>query len=142
MSQRENILQSLFQLLQMVSGPKVLRNESLPEKVPASGLLILRDGDPGEPEVLLSPVSYYWQHRAQLEVIVQKGDSAERDSALDTLLQSVGAALAGNRTLGGLCDYMTAIAPDFNGLAIEGAAQIKGAVVSIELLYTTADPLG
>jgi hypothetical protein len=33
-----------------------LRGEVLPERVPAEGLLILRDGEPGEPEVTLSPL--------------------------------------------------------------------------------------
>jgi hypothetical protein len=32
-------------------GAKVLRNAILPEKVPAAGVLILGDGDPGPPEV-------------------------------------------------------------------------------------------
>ncbi len=39
-----------------------LRGEVLPERVPANGLLILRDGGPGEPEVTLSPLAC--QHRA------------------------------------------------------------------------------
>jgi hypothetical protein len=142
MTTRETILQALFTLLQTIEGAKVLRNEVLPEKIPSGGLLILRDGDPGEPEVLLSPLSYYWQHRAQLEVVVQKGDAPDRDAALDDLLQAVAAAVASDRTLGGLCDRVTAFAPDTSTLAIEGGASIKGAVVSIELIYTTADSIG
>lgn len=141
MTTRETILQALFALLQTVDDAKALRNDVLPEKIPSSGLLILRDGDPGEPEVLLSPLSYYWQHRAQLEVLVQKGTADERDAALDDLLQVVGAAIASDRTLGGLCDRVTAFAPDISNLPIEGSAQIKGAVVPVELIYTTTDPL-
>lgn len=141
MTSRETILQALFTLLQTVNAGKVLRNEALPEKIPSGGLLILRDGDPGEPEVLLSPLSYYWQHRAQLEVVVQKGDADDRDAALDDLLQAVAAAIGGNRTLGGLCDRVTAFAPDTSTVSIEGTAQIKGAVVPVELIYTTSDPL-
>ena len=38
------------------------RGDVLPERVPASGLLILRDGEPGEPEVTLSPLRYHSQH--------------------------------------------------------------------------------
>ena len=71
MTTRETVLQTLFETLQTISGPRVLRNEALPEKVPAGGLLILRDGDTGEPETILSPLSYYWQHLASLEVFVQ-----------------------------------------------------------------------
>jgi hypothetical protein len=35
-----------------------LHGEVLPERVPAEGLLILRDGEPGEPEVTLSPPAH------------------------------------------------------------------------------------
>lgn len=65
--------------LQTISGPRFYGNEALPEKVPAGGLLILRDGDPGEPETILSPLSYYWQHLASLEVFVRgRSDAARR----------------------------------------------------------------
>ncbi|MFH1158921.1 MAG: acyl-CoA transferase [Pseudomonadota bacterium] len=141
MTTRETILQALFILLQTVNAAKVLRNEVLPEKIPAGGLLILRDGDPGEPEVLLSPLSYYWQHRAQLEVVVQKGGAPDRDTALDDLLQAVAAAIASDRTLGGLCDRVTAFAPDTSTFAIKGGMSVKGVVVPIELIFTTSDPL-
>ena len=43
---RETILQALHAALQAQPAP-VLRGEVLPERAPATGLLILRDGDPG-----------------------------------------------------------------------------------------------
>lgn len=141
MTTRETILQAFFTLLQTIDDAKVLRNEVLPEKIPTGGLLILRDGDPGDPEVLLSPLSYYWHHHAQLEVLVQKGTAADRDSALDTLLEAVSTAIASNRTLGGLCDRITAFPSDPSTLAIEGGTSVKGAIVPIELIYTTSDSL-
>ena len=142
MTTRESILQALFELLQGITGSVVLRNEVLPEKVPGGGLIILRDGDPGEPEVTLSPLSYYWQHRAVLEVIVTGTDAAARDAALDDLFSAISTALAADRSLGGLCDLVTPLAPDTNSLAIEGAAGIKAATVAIELIYVTTDQLG
>jgi hypothetical protein len=42
---RETILHALHALLQTQPAP-VLRGEVLPERVPAAGLLILRDGTP------------------------------------------------------------------------------------------------
>ena len=89
MTKREQILQALFTRLQSITDAKVLRNEVLPEKIPPNGLLIVRDGDPGEPEVLLSPLSYFWEHRAIVEVAVQAGGQAERDAALDNLFQGI-----------------------------------------------------
>ena len=105
-------------------------------------LLILRDGEPGEPEVLLSPLSYYWEHHASLEVIVQANDAAQRDTLLDDLFQKIAAALANDATLGGLCDRVTPLTPDTNTIAVEGAANIKAAIVPIELIYTTISQLG
>jgi hypothetical protein len=141
-STREQALRGLFLLLESaVPTAKVLRNEVLPEKIPSGGLLILRDGDPGEPEVLLSPLSYYWQHRAQLEVVVQKGGAPDRDTALDDLLQAVATAIASDLTLGGLCDRVTAFAPDTSTFAVKGGISVKGVVVPVELVYTTSDPL-
>jgi hypothetical protein len=142
MTDRESILQALFARLQTIADTTVLRNEALPERIPEDGLIILRDGDPGEPETLLSPLSYYWQHRALVEAVVQKGDQAARDLALDGLYRKISLAIAGDRTLGGLCDRVTPQAPDSNVLVVEGSPQIKGAIIPVELIYVTADPLG
>jgi hypothetical protein len=45
----------------------------LPERVPAAGLLILRDGETGEPEVTLSPLRYHDEHRAEIAAAVIAG---------------------------------------------------------------------
>jgi hypothetical protein len=141
-SARETALLALHHRLQAVSGPMVLRNEVLPAKLPAGGLVILRDGDPGEAEATLNPVSYLWQHRAELEVVVEGATGEARDAALDALLVAIGAALASDPSLGGAVDWSEAGAPRTEDLAIEGAAALKGAVVPVTLVYTSADPLG
>jgi len=84
-------------------------------------------------------VRYHYQHRAEIEAVVQ---GADRDTAFDTLTASIGAALAADRTLGGLCDWVEAEAPRPVDLAVEGAASLKAAVIPVVLHYTTADPLG
>jgi hypothetical protein len=135
---RETILQALHALLQTQLAP-VLRGEALPERVSAAGLLILRDGDPGEPAVTLSPLRYHYQHRVEVEAVVQTGTG--RDSAFDGLAAGVGVALAADRTLGGLCDWVETEAPRPIDLAVEGAATLKAAVIPIVLHYTSSDPL-
>src|SRR5690606_23277696 len=67
---RETILAALHARLSALPAT-ALRGEMLPERVPAEGLLILRDGEPGEPEVTLSPLRYHYQHRAEIEAVVQ-----------------------------------------------------------------------
>ena len=141
-SKREQALAGLFLCLKdNVTGLSVLRNEPLPTKVPADGLIILRDGDPGEPEVTLSPTRYHYQHRAEIEALVQHGDPAQRDTALDTLLEKVAKALDGQTSLDGLVDYLHIETPDFLSETVEGAPTIKAAVVPIILEYSTSNPL-
>ena len=134
---RETILTALHTRLSVLPAI-VLRGEVLPERVPAAGLLILRDGEPGEPEVTLSPLAYHYQHRAEIEAVVQ---GANRDAAFAMLTASIGAALAEERTLGGLCDWIGAEAPQPVDLPVEGASSLKAAVIPLVLHYSTADPL-
>ena len=135
---RETILTALHARL-LALPASALRGDVLPERVPAAGLLILRDGEPGEPEVTLSPLTYHYEHRAEIEAVVQ---GAARDAAFDTLCASIGAAIAVDRTLGGLCDWVEAEAPRPVDLAVEGAASLKAAVITVVLHYSLADPLG
>ena len=139
---REPILQALLAALQTVPGPTALRGAILPERIPSGGLLILRDGDPGTPEVTLSPLQYHYEHRAEIEVIVQGKTPAARDAAFDALLAALATAITADRTLGGLCDWVEAEAPQPVDLPVEGAEGLKAAIVPIILTYTTADPLG
>jgi hypothetical protein len=141
-STREAALLALHQCLQLMPGATVLRNEVLPAKIPADGLVILRDGDPSEPEVTLNPVTYLWQHRAEIEVVIEGGTPAERDATLDALLVTIGATLSADPTLGGAVEWSEAGAPRTEDLAIEGAAALKGAVVPVTLVYTSTQPLG
>ena len=134
---RESILAALHARLSALPAT-ALRGDVLPERVPAAGLLILRDGEPGEPEVTLSPLRYHYQHRAEIEAVVQ---GATRDAAFDTLCASIGASISADRTLGGLCDWIEAEAPRLVDLAIEGAASLKAAVIPVILHYSTSDPL-
>lgn len=135
---RETILAALHARLQPLAA-LVLRDEILPERIPAAGLIILRDGQPGESEVTLSPLRYHYQHRAELEVVVQAPNG--RASVFDTLIATIGIALEADRTLGGLCDWVEPEAPASVDLPIEGAAALKAAVITVVLHYTTTGPL-
>ncbi len=135
---RETVLAALHARLLSLAAP-VLRDAVLPERIPAAGLIILRDGEPGEPEVTLSPLRYHYQHRAELEVVVQTPN--DRASAFGSLITAIGAALDADRTLGGLCDWVEPEAPASVDLPVEGAAALKAAVITLNLHYTTTGPL-
>ncbi|MEZ0468501.1 acyl-CoA transferase [Phaeobacter sp. SYSU ZJ3003] len=132
---RETILSALHARLSTLPAA-VLRGEVLPERVPAEGLLILRDGDPGQPDVSMSPLAYHYEHDAEVEAVVQ---GLDRDERLDKLCNDVGAVLAADRTLGGLCDWAEAKAPRTVDLPIEGAATLKAAIVTVKLHYTSLE---
>ena len=65
-SKRELVLAALHVRLQTLAAP-VLRGDVQPERIPASGLIILRDGKPGEPEVTLSPLTRSEERRVGKE---------------------------------------------------------------------------
>ena len=135
---RETIFAALHARLQSLAA-MVLRDEVLPERIPPAGLIILRDGQPGEPEVTLSPLRYHYQHRAELEVVVQA--ATNRTTVFDTLIATIGTTLETDRTLGGLCDWIEAEAPASVDLPVEGAVSLKAAVINVLLHYTTTGPL-
>ena len=137
-SKREEVLQSLLARLQTVPLVKVERNRLRPERLPPEGLIILRDGDVGEPEILLSPLSYVWTHAARIEAF---SGAADPDGHLDDLLMAIATALTADPTLGGLVDLINVGAPDFDAAAPEGGADVKAAIVSVRLIYDTAHPL-
>ncbi len=141
MSKREQVLSALFQQVQRVPGASVRRNEALPQAVPAGGLVILRDGDPGEPDVTLNPRTEFYVHRAEIEAFVTRPAGGGGEMLLDGLLGEIGTALAADRSLGGLAENLTWSAPEISVLAIEGAAPILTARLTATIEYLVSDPL-
>ncbi len=137
MSKREEVLQALYERLLALSEIVVRRNEVLPLKIPSGGLVVLRDGNVGEPLVLLSPLLYLFQHRAEIEVLTQKVNPADSDSALDMLLEKIGHLIMVDPTLSGKIDYMHAEPPEFAEQPIDGGITIKAATVPIVLEYVS-----
>ena len=139
MSGRETILTALADLLSTIPHVPVLRGDVLPERIPPAGLMILRDGSPGEPGVTLSPLTYHFQHRSELEVIVQS--ATDRDAIFDALLAQISAVIAADRTLRGLCDWVEPEAAEPVDLPVEGAASLKAGIIPVILHYATSDAL-
>lgn len=97
-SKREQVLSALFDRLQLIAGGTVKRNEALPASVSAGGLVILRDGDPGEPDVTLNPRTEFFSHRAEIEAFATRPAGGGGETALDTLLSGIGTVLASDRS--------------------------------------------
>ncbi|MFD1798230.1 acyl-CoA transferase [Paracoccus aurantiacus] len=138
-TRREEVLKALHaRLLLIPGGVTILRNAVLPERIPEAGLVILRDGTPGSPDTTLSPLRYHWQHRVEIEVFLRAGDLDDR---FDALTAAIGRVLITHRSLGGICDWIEADAPEPADLPIDGAGTIRAAVLIVTLHYTTTDPL-
>ena len=141
-SKREQVLSALFTALQTLQTAtvRVYRNLDNPQKV-EGGLIIMRDGTTEQPEVMLSPLTYIYQHSVNLEVMVQNADANQRSSQLDALLVSIGGIVTANRSLGGIAEWMEAEAPSFVEQPIEGTTTVKMATLSIMVRFFTNDPL-
>jgi hypothetical protein len=141
-SKAEQVLNALKALLEAIPDAVVQRNNVLPEKVPAGGLIIVRDGDPGEPEQALGGFgSTYYQHAVEIELYVEEGNAAARDAAFDDLLQQIGVALEGAPTLGGLAFGLTYGRPEPAIEAVAGAPAIKSATLTVTVDYESNAPL-
>jgi hypothetical protein len=120
---------------------KVLRNADRPTSIPPGGLVIIRDGDPGDPEVTLSPPTYIYDHRIGLEVAAYEAASQTREQVLDQLLGQIGDAVRADRFLGGLCDFLDVEAASTDDIEAPGALSGRWADTGIVASYGTADPL-
>jgi hypothetical protein len=130
---------------QVLDAPEavVQRNSVLPEKVPDGGLIIVRDGDPGEPEQALGGFgNAYYQHAIEIEVYVEEGGAGARDAAFDALLQQIGVALEADSTLGGLAFGLTYGRPEPAIEAVAGTPATKSATLTLTVDYGTDAPLG
>ena len=142
MSQRENAIGALFAVLGRLSlGTTVKRNAALPERIADHAMAILRDGEMGEPEVSLSPLTYHWQHQVAIELFVADPDAAARDSRMDGLLTELALLIEADRTLAGVVEYAEIGQPKFDELAPEGTSGIKACLLPVVLHYSSAGPL-
>jgi len=142
MSQRENAIGALFAVLGQLSlGATVKRNAALPERVSDQAMAILRDGEMGEPEVTLSPLTYHWQHQVAIELFVADPDAAVRDARMDGLLVELATLIEADRTVGGVIEYAEIGPPKFDELAPDGTSGIKACLLTMVLHYSSAGPL-
>ncbi|MDJ0391660.1 hypothetical protein QMO56_26560 [Roseomonas sp. E05] len=113
-------------------APNVLRNETVPQRLPPGGLVVVRDGETVEETPILSPLAWAVEHRADVEVVAVTG------ALLDALLVDIAAAIAGDRTLGGAVEWAQPGAPSFDDAETEGAAAARAASVPVTLSFTVA----
>ena len=119
-------------------APLVLRGETVPQRLPPGGLVVLRDGETVEETAILSPLAWAIEHRAEVEVTVGGATPAARAALLDALLVDIAAAITADRTLGGAVEWAQPGAPAFEDVEFEGAAAARAASVPVTLFFTVA----
>ena len=132
MSMRETALAALHSRLGTAlaarsPAPVVLRGETVPQRIPPGGLVVLRDGETVEETPILSPLAWAIEHRAEVEITVAGTTPADRAALLDALLVDVAAAMTADRTLGGAVEWAQPGAPEFQDVEFEGAAAARAA---------------
>lgn len=141
-SQAEKILDKLKTLIGATTTAKIERNSAVPEKIPNTGLVIIRDGDPGNPEYVLGGFSnVYYSHNIEIEIYIQEGAPAQRDRKFDELMQLVGGVLESHPTLDGLVAGLTYARPDTHTQPVDGGPAIKAGVILLLAEYETQTPL-
>ena len=141
-SKREQVLAALFARIEAGLAAAVRRNEALPERIPTEGLVIVRDGEPGEPDVTLNPRTEFYSHRVGIEALIARLPDRSGEAALDALVAGVAAALATDPSLGGLAENLRLGPPETSTLVIEGATPILAAQLIVTVGYLVEDPLG
>jgi hypothetical protein len=111
---------------------------SVPEIIPEGGLVLALPSEPEEAGVDLSPPAYQWRNAIPVDVTAPGGAAGEM---LDAMLGAIGAAVAADPTLGGLCHWTDTTAPTLADRT-ESGVTINWAEISIVPEYATSRPLG
>ncbi|MDD9977722.1 MAG: acyl-CoA transferase [Boseongicola sp.] len=142
-SKTEQILVAVQSALRAIPDVTVERNSAVPEKIPSTGLIILRDGMADEPEQPLGGFGgVYCRQDAEIEIYVENGDASARDVAFDTLLQQIGTVLDADPTLGGLAFGMTYSRPEIDTEAVIGGPAIKAGTLIFAIEFEADTALG
>jgi|GEM_PF-2945912 len=122
-------------LTAVLSGKaEVLDDESRQQDV-GIGLVIVQHGEIGEPQIILSPRSYGYEHAITLDV------TAPTRADVDAILGLIRDWIEADRSLGGLTDWLDVQAPQTGNAETYGSASHPFAVVELVATYTTPSPL-
>ena len=116
--------------------------EAKPTLIDELGQAIIRSGDPGEPEIDLSPPAYWWERTFPIELASYDESSRTAREVLAEMATLVGEAIAADRYLGGLCTWLDASAPTDGEMDARGARPIAWSDFTIIATYSTSSPLG
>jgi hypothetical protein len=112
-----------------------------PERIPPEGRVVIRAGDPGEPEIDLCPLTYNYTHSIPLEIASFQAIGVTAEQAVDTIIGRISAAIKADRTAGGAVEYLDGYAPETGDLYVTGSAIPRSADPVLIATYSTENPL-
>ncbi len=147
---RETALSALQALLVLTFGDgtdedltpagKFWRDPEKSVDASVSGIVVMRDGDPGQPLITISPLQYEWEHPVELEL---SAVGTGRTAILDGLIGALDAALSAHRTLSGaVVDARIIEAPVVTEESQDGVEAVRYAAVRVRLEYVSTSPAG
>lgn len=146
MTKRVEVLSAVKALVQLALPGASVRGmsaeEAKPETVGPLGMAIVRSGDPGEPDIDLSPATYWWEHSIPIELAGYQSAGRSSQEALDDMVAAIWAGIVADRSLGGLCTWLDAEAPTDGETDLRGAKPLGWADFNIIASYSTDSPIG
>jgi len=136
-SKRESAILALKNTLSAPATFEVQRNTAIPTSPLSQGLVVIRDGESGEPEITMSPIEYHYEHQIQLEAFAV---GIDLDLALDTLLGRIANLVEADKTLGGAVESLYLTAPNFD-LTVDSSIRCKAAGINVVVFFSTFSPL-
>jgi len=116
--------------------------DAKPSTVDALGEAIVRSGDPGDPEIDLSPPVYWYERAFPIQLAAYDEPSRSAREVMAAMAFDIGQAIAADRYLGGLCIWLDATAPIEGESEMRGARPIGWTDFAIVATYSTTSPLG
>ena len=120
-----------------------LTNEAdRPVRVSPLDTVVMRDGDPGEPAIDLCPPTYHFDHSIPVELMTLASPNVDMRQRLDQRAAAIGAGVAADPFLGGLCAFVEVTALEIVDAAVPGGASQLVGQFEIIASYSTNSPLG
>lgn len=113
------------------------RNAAKSDDLAPGGVVNMRDGDPGDPEILMSPLTKTYNHRISLELAPPA--AADAEAWLDDANTAIRDAVRADRQLGGLAEWLGAEEPVTDDAGALGAAEVVWAEIGLIAVYTILD---
>lgn len=145
MSKRHDVIAALKALIATAlpnADVLVLDDEDPSPTRPApGGRVVLRSGDPGDPEVTLGILTYSYSHRIPIEITAYPTAADSRGRVLDEMAGAIGAGIAADRTLGGLADWIEPEPLITDDIYVTGTQAVGKGETAVIADYSTSDPL-